>query len=87
MNSLVIVYSYHQCSFLSTMEEKLNFTKFLCVSNRRKNEKSAPVGIRTRVEASKGPHDWPLHHRSVFIFEGSPERIRTSVAGSKGQND
>jgi hypothetical protein len=45
MNSLVIVYSYHQCSFLSTMEEKLNFTKFLCVSNRRKNEKSAPVGI------------------------------------------
>ena len=46
-------------------EEKTIFTNFLCVSNRRKNEKGAPVGIRTRVEASKGPHDWPLHHRST----------------------
>lgn len=25
---------------------------------------SAPDGIRTRVEASRGPHDWPLHYRS-----------------------
>ena len=31
-------------------------------------EKDAPVGIRTRVEASKGPHDWPLHHRSMLLF-------------------
>ena len=27
-------------------------------------KKSAPDGIRTRVEASRGLHDWPLHHRS-----------------------
>ena len=27
---------------------------------------SAPDGIRTRVEASRGLHDWPLHHRSVI---------------------
>ena len=25
----------------------------------------APDGIRTRVSASKGPNDWPLHYRSV----------------------
>jgi hypothetical protein len=32
----------------------------------------APVGIRTRVEASKGPHDWPLHHRSIVYFQVAP---------------
>jgi integrase len=41
------------------------------VSNRFTGENVyAPVGIRTRVEASKGPHDWPLHHRSiVYVFK------------------
>jgi hypothetical protein len=43
---------------------------------------SAPVGIRTRVEASKGLHDWPLHHRSVFLLS-SPNMIQDSIAGSK----
>lgn len=52
--------------------------------NRRKIY--APVGIRTRVVASKGRHDWPLHYRSIN-GSSSPERIRTSVAGSKGQYD
>lgn len=28
---------------------------------------SAPDGIRTRVEASRGPHDWPLHYRSEYV--------------------
>lgn len=51
--------------FFQQQKKKTIFTNFLCVSNRRKNEKGAPVGIRTRVEASKGPHDWPLHHRST----------------------
>ena len=30
-----------------------------------KGTMSAPVGIRTRVSASKGPNDWPLHYWSL----------------------
>lgn len=26
----------------------------------------APGGIRIRVEASRGLHDWPLHYRSLI---------------------
>jgi hypothetical protein len=38
-------YFSSQCSFFSSTEEKSNITNFSCHSNRRKNEKSAPVGI------------------------------------------
>ena len=30
-------------------------------------KRSAPAGIRTRVSASKGPNDWPLHYRSLEV--------------------
>ena len=34
---------------------------------RQKCKVSAPAGIRTRVSASKGPNDWPLHYRSLEV--------------------
>ena len=49
-------------------------------------EKSAPVGIRTRVAGSKGRNDWPDYTTGANNLS-SPERIRTAVAGSKGQHD
>lgn len=51
-------------------QKKKRFLRIFCVfPTGEKNERGAPVGIRTRVEASKGPHDWPLHHRSRSLFK------------------
>ena len=36
-------------------------------SEEQKLKVSAPAGIRTRVSASKGPNDWPLHYRSLEV--------------------
>ncbi len=32
------------------------------------NNNGAPDGIWTRVEASRGLHDWPLHYRSLSLL-------------------
>ena len=74
------------CLFLCPYRYVCFLRFFFVVPTAEKNEEDAPVGIRTRVVASKGRHDWPLHYRSI-TGSSSPERIRAAVAGSKGQHD
>jgi len=81
------ILKYHAKNVVGENGKKSINPLFLGVSTDFTGEsKDAPVGIRTRVVASKGRHDWPLHYRSIND-SSSPERIRTSVAGSKGQHD
>lgn len=65
----------------------------ICCMEQNRREDSAHVGIRTRVSASKGPNDWPLHYQSAIgaithlfirIIEGpvtSATRKRSKYSG------